>query len=150
MLKRPITFTDFEGQKITEDFYFNISRAELIEMEVSEVDGMKATIEKIIAAQDMKSLIQEFKKIILDSYGVKSEDGRRFIKSEENRLAFSQSVMFDTLFMELATNESSAANFIMGVLPADMAAELAGKAPQDKPQGLPPMPPTPKKPLTAI
>lgn len=143
MLKRPITSTDFDGNTTTEEFYFNISRVELIEMEVSELDGLKATIEKIVATKDMKSLIKEFKKIILDSYGIKSEDGKRFVKSQELRDEFAQSGAFDVLFMDLATNETAAANFIMGILPSDMAEQLANATPQDKPKGLPPQPPKP-------
>jgi len=146
MLKRNITFTDFNDVKVTEEFYFNISRAELIEMEVSEVDGLKAAVEKIIASKDMKSLIREFKKIVLDSYGVKSEDGKRFIKTEQLRDEFAQSAAYDVLFMELCTNETSAANFIMGILPTELAAELNNLSPQDKPKGLPPLPMRPPKP----
>jgi hypothetical protein len=142
MLKRPITFTDFNDEVHTEEFYFNISRAELIEMELSEVEGLKATIERIIAAKDMKSLVHEFKKILLDSYGVKSEDGKRFIKSPEVRDDFAHSAAFDVLFLELCTNETSAADFIMGILPKDMAEQLAHATP-DKPKGLPPRPPQP-------
>ena len=151
MLKRNITYEDFDGNWATEEFYFNIGKAELIEMELSEVDGLKATIEKIVASGDIKSLIKEFKKVVLGSYGVKSEDGKRFIKSPELSLAFSQTPAFDVLFMDLATNDKFAADFIMGVLPKDMVAQLEAAKVQDKPDKppaafalpkQPPMPPT--------
>lgn len=148
MLKRPITYTTYDGDEITEDFYFNVSKADLIEMELSEVDGLKTTIEKIIAAKDIRSLINEFKKIVLGSYGEKSEDGKRFIKSEEFSKNFSQSAAYDVLFVELTTDDVAATTFIKGILPPDMVGELDKAIPQDKPKEapkpfkLPPMPPT--------
>lgn len=155
MLKRAITYHNFDGEKVTKDYYFNIGKAELIEMELSEVDGLKAAIQKIIKAGDMKSLVNEFKKIILASYGQKSEDGERFIKSPELSLQFSQTAAFDSLFMDLATNETAAAIFIKGVLPADMVAQLDVAATQDKPTSVPeafklPKPPQPPMPPTSV
>lgn len=155
MLKRAITYHNFDGEKVTKDYYFNIGKAELIEMELSEADGLKAAIQKIIKAGDMKSLVNEFKKIILASYGQKSEDGERFIKSPELSLQFSQTAAFDSLFMDLATNETAAAIFIKGILPADMVAQLDVAATQDKPTSVPeafklPKPPQPPMPPTSV
>jgi hypothetical protein len=153
MLKRAISYEDFDGNKVTEELYFNISKVELIEMELSELDGLKATIDRIVKAGDMKSLIKEFKKIILDSYGVKSEDGKRFIKSEQLRTEFSQGLAYDALFMDLCTNETAAANFIKGVLPKDMIAKYEELNVPDQPTEVPKafkLPPQPPMPPSAV
>ncbi len=124
MLKRDITYQDFNDEKVTDTFYFNITKSEIIELEVETKEGMDATIKKIIETKDNKTLIAEFKRIILLAYGEKSGDGKRFIKSDESREAFSQTAAFDTLFIELATEEEAAANFIKGVLPKELSAEI--------------------------
>ncbi len=124
MLKRDITYQDFNDEKVTDTFYFNITKSEIIELEVETKEGMDATIKKIIETKDNKTLIAEFKRIILLAYGEKSADGKRFIKSDESREAFSQTAAFDSLFMELATEEEAAANFIKGVLPKELSAEI--------------------------
>lgn len=122
MLKKTITYTDFFDQERTEDFYFNLSRSELSEMEASAEGGMIRFIEKIIQTVDRKKLVELFKDLILKSYGEKSDDGRRFIKSKELAEAFSQTPAYDILFMELSSNDEAAANFIKGVIPPDLAA----------------------------
>jgi len=143
MLKRNITYKDFEGDVRDEIHYFNLTGAELVEMEVSEEQGLEAAIKRIVAAGDKKQLIQEFKKIILASYGEKSEDGRHFMKSDEIRNRFACSAAYSSLFLDLATNEDAGAKFIKGVLPEEFLASLKD---QDKPTGLPrigPKPPLP-------
>lgn len=144
MLKRDITYEDFNGETLTETFYFNLTKTEIIELEVGYKQGLEETIKAIIKAEDNKSLIAEFKKIVLLAYGIKSEDGRRFIKNDQLREEFSQSAAYDALFMELALNQDSAANFIMGIIPRDLSIDL------DKPEPpkmvnvpLPPVPPPP-------
>lgn len=117
MLKRTIKYTDYNDNETTEAFYFNLTKSELVEFEVSYKDGFQDTLERIIATDDREKLIAEFKKIILASYGQKSDDGKRFIKSDELRTEFSQSAAYNELFMELATNENAAADFINGVMP---------------------------------
>ncbi len=124
MLKRDITYQDFNDEKVTDTFYFNITKSEIIELEVETKEGMDATIKKIIETKDNKTLIAEFKRIILLAYGEKSADGKRFIKSDESREAFSQTAAFDTLFIELATEDEAAANFIKGILPKDLSSEI--------------------------
>lgn len=131
MLKREIKYTDFEGKEGLEIAYFNLTKSELIELEVEYDSGLEATIKRIIGTNDRKALIAEFKRIILLSYGKKSDDGRRFIKSEELREEFAQTAAYDALFLELATNDEAAADFIKGVLPPDMV------------QGIEPMLPPP-------
>lgn len=124
MLKRSITYTDFNDKEATEVFYFNISKSELLELEVSTEEGFGESLKKIVAAENSKVLIETFKKIILEAYGQKSEDGKRFIKNDKLREEFSQTAAFNALFMELATNDNAASEFIRGIMPADMSAEL--------------------------
>ena len=137
MLKRTINYTDFDGNNHSEVFYFNMSKSELIELDVSHKSGFAENIQRIIAAEDRQALIAEFKNLILVSYGVRSEDGKRFVKSDELRNELEQSAAYDALFMELATNDQAAAEFINGVIPQ----ELRGNAPETKTPSLPPPPP---------
>lgn len=141
MLKRTITYTDFDDNVVSEVHYFNISNSELIELNVQYEGGAQAFFQRIVEAQDGKAIIEQFKKLILFAYGQKSEDGKRFVKSDALREEFSQTIAFDALFMDLATNTESAAQFVNGVIPKDLAAKVKAMTPQDKPTG-PPMPPS--------
>lgn len=121
MLKKTITYEDFDGNQRTEDFRFNISKAEVLEMQSSINGGMSTFLEKIIGEQDSKQLIEYFKDLILKSYGEKSLDGKHFIKSKELSEAFSQTEAYTELFMELAFNAEAASNFVNAVLPKNMS-----------------------------
>ena len=125
MLKRDITYEDYNGEQVTETFYFNLTKSEIIELEVSYKGGLEGFIQAIIQAEDNKTLVAEFKKIVLLSYGEKTPDGKRFVKNDELREAFSQTAAYDSLFMELAMNDESAANFIKGIIPSDLSREVA-------------------------
>lgn len=125
MLKRPITYTDFDDNVVTEDFYFNLTKSEMIELIVEKDEGLDEWLKRIVAMEDRRELISEFKRIILLTYGVKSPDGKRFVKSDELRSEFAQTPAYDALFMELATNENAAADFINGVMPKDLREEAA-------------------------
>lgn len=125
MLKKSVTYTDYNGVERTEDFYFNLSKAELMEMELSTTGGLAEMIQKIVAAQDGPAIIKLFKELVLKAYGEKSPDGKRFIKSAEIAEAFSQTEAYSDIFMELATDADAAAKFVNGILPADMAKEAA-------------------------
>ena len=118
MLKKTITYTDYNGTERTEDFYFNLSKAEIMEMEMGVEGGLVEMINKIVAAKDAPAIIAIFKKLILQAYGEKSADGKRFIKSEEIATAFSQTEAYSDLYMELATNADEAAKFVNGIVPA--------------------------------
>lgn len=120
MYVKEITYTDFNGIKRTEKFYFNLTKAEILDMQLTTTGGMTEYISKIIAAQNTPELISLFKKLILASYGVKSDDGRRFIKNDEVRDDFAQTQAFSDFYMELTTNDEAASDFIKGVLPADI------------------------------
>ena len=122
MLKKTITYIDYNGTERKEDFYFNLSKAEIMEMEMGTTGGMVEMINKIIAAQDAPAIIDMFKKMILKAYGEKSADGKRFIKSKEISEAFSQTEAYSQLFMELATDADAASKFVNGIVPAQETA----------------------------
>lgn len=130
MLKKTITYTDYNNVERTEDFYFHLSKAEIMEMEMSVTGGFAQMLNKIIASQDAPSIIKVFKDLLLKAYGEKSEDGKRFVKSEEISNAFAQTEAYSILFMELATDADAAAHFINNIIPADMAQEIAKQQPQ--------------------
>lgn len=117
MLKETRTYTDFNGVERTEDFYFNMTEAELMELELGTTGGLSEMINKITATKDAPQIIAIFKKIVLLAYGEKSADGRRFAKSDEIREGFAQTQAYSDIFMELATNEQKATAFIKGIMP---------------------------------
>lgn len=117
MLKKTITYVDYNGTERKEDFYFNLSKAEIMEMEMGTTGGMVEMINRIVAAQDAPAIIDVFKKMILKAYGEKSADGKRFIKSKEISEAFSQTEAYSQLFMELATDADAASKFVNGIVP---------------------------------
>ncbi len=125
MLKKTITYVDFNGDEVSEDFYFHLSKAELVELEMSHEGGLTEQMRRIAQAQDGKAIIAEFKNIILGSYGQRSPDGRRFIKNQALRDEFESTEAYSTLFMELVTDAEKAAEFVRGVIPQDLAEEAA-------------------------
>lgn len=131
MLKKTITYTNYNGEEITEDFYFNLTKAEIMEMEMTTDGGMSEYLQQIVKAKDTAEIMKIFKKILLESYGKKSPDGRRFIKNDELREEFSQTEAYSQLFMQLATDAEEAAKFINAVVPKDVAASA------DKPTLMP-------------
>lgn len=120
MLKKTIPYTDFNGNERKEDFYFHLMESEIAEMELSTTGGFTESIQRIIQTQDVPEIIKQFKKIILKAYGVKSPDGKRFEKSEELSREFSQTNAYSKLFMELATDDKAAAEFLNGVVPEEL------------------------------
>lgn len=120
MLKKTMTYTDYNGVERTEDFYFNLTKAELMEMEMSTAGGMAEMITAIVNAKDAPAIIKIFKDLILKAYGEKDADGKRFRKSPEISAAFSETEAFAELFMELATDADAAAKFVNGIIPAGM------------------------------
>lgn len=124
MLKKTIKYTDYNGVERTEDFYFNLNKAEIMEMQLTTVGGLDAYLKKIVSAQDMPTLMRIFKDLVLKSYGVKSDDGRRFIKNDQLREEFEQTEAYSILYMELSTDAEAAAAFVNGIIPADVAKQL--------------------------
>ncbi len=120
MVTKEITFTDYNGQERKEKYQFNFTKAELTEMELSVNGGLSAMMERIKETDDRPELMRIFKDLILKAYGVKSADGKRFVKSEELRTEFSQTEAYSELYMELVTNTDSAINFFNGLIPNDL------------------------------
>lgn len=127
MLKKLITYTDYNGVERTEPFYFNLSKAELMEMELGVTGGMTEMLNKIIAAKEAPSLMKTFKEMIMKSYGIKSDDGKRLIKSEELSIAFTQTEAYSVLFMELITDDKAAADFVNAIIPNELKDEVAAQ-----------------------
>lgn len=132
MLKKTITYTDYNGVERTEDFHFNLTKAEIMEMEMGTSGGLAEMIQRIVKAQDAPAIIKVFKDLVLKAYGEKSADGKRFMKSDEIREGFAQTEAYSQLFMELATDADAAAKFVNGIVPADMAKQAASIAPAAK------------------
>ena len=125
MLKKTITYVDYNDVERTEDFYFNLSKAEVMEMQMSTTGGLAEMIQRIVSAQDAPAIIKVFKDLVLKAYGQKSPDGKRFIKNEELTAEFAQTEAYSQLFMELATDADAAAAFVNGIVPADVAKQVA-------------------------
>ena len=131
MLKKIITYTDYNNVERTEPFYFNLSKAELMEMELGVTGGMTEMLNKIINAKDGPSLMKTFKEMIMKSYGVKSDDGKRLIKSEELSIAFTQTEAYSVLFMELITDDKAAADFVNGIIPNEIKDKVSDQTDQN-------------------
>lgn len=121
MYKKTITWTDYDGKEVTEDFYFNLTRAEIMDMELGTEGGLEQMLTRIVKAQDYVELSKYFKQIILMSYGEKSPDGKRFVKLRQDgskpSLDFQQTEAFSMMYMELATDDKAAAEFINAIIP---------------------------------
>lgn len=121
MLVMTETYEDFDGNKRTEDFMFNLTEAELTEMEVSQDGGLSYYLEKIAKEVDGAKIVSFMKKFVLAAYGVKSPDGKHFIKSEEVRKDFETSAAYSQIFMKLATDADEAAKFFNGIIPKSLS-----------------------------
>lgn len=130
MLKKHVVYTDYNGNERKEDYYFNLNKAELMEMEMSTSGGLAEMIQQIVASQDAPLILKVFKDLVLKSYGQKSLDGKRFIKNDQLREEFEQTEAYSMIFMELATDADAASKFVNGIMPADLA---------DQQKSLPPM-----------
>ena len=120
MLKKTVTYVDYNGVERTEDFYFNLSKAEVAEMELSVEGGFSKMLEEIVKSNDNVRIVELFKQMVLKAYGEKSADGKRFVKSKELSEAFSQNEAYSEIFMELALDEKAAAAFVNGIMPANL------------------------------
>lgn len=143
MFKRSITYTDFNDKEVTEELYFNLSKTELISMEVSMEGGLGEYLQRIVKEQNPQILVEQFKWLILQCYGEKSEDGKRFEKSDAIREAFTHTAAFDQLFWELATNADAGGDFVNGVMPKNLVEDAKALAQDAPPSPLlnPPKPP---------
>lgn len=130
MIKLTKTYMDFNDVERTEDFFFHLTKAEVMEMEMSTSGGMAEMIQRIVAAQDTPAIIKVFKDLVLRSYGQKSPDGKRFIKTEELTEEFMQTNAYSDIFMELATDANKAAEFVNGIMPKDIQKDLEKELPK--------------------
>ncbi len=128
MIKLTRTYMDFNDVERTEDFYFHMTKAEVMEMEMSTSGGMAEMIQRIVAAQDIPAIIKVFKELVLKAYGQKSPDGKRFIKTAEQTEEFAQTNAYSDIFMELATDADKAAEFVNGIMPSDIQKQLPKNA----------------------
>jgi hypothetical protein len=129
MLKKSITFTDFNGQEQTEEHYFNLTKAEILEMEMTGPNNsFHDHLQSVMKSENGQLIMDAFKSILFKSYGIKSDDGKRFIKSDQITLDFSHSGAYDVLFVELVTDAGKAAEFINGLVPAELAQAAASQA----------------------
>ena len=130
MLQKSIKYVDYNGVEREETFLFNLTKAELMEMELGTTGGLTEMIQKIIQTNDQPSIIKIFKELILKAYGEKSADGKRFIKTDEHgnplSRAFSETEAYSNLFMELSTDDKAAAAFVNGIIPEGLSKELEG------------------------
>ena len=137
MLKKEITYEDFNGDEVTETLYFNLSTTELLEMETGVEGGLQRSLERIIEEQNIRKIIEEFKRILLAAYGQRSDNGKRFIKSDELREEFQQTAAFDALFMQMAEDPVGAATFVTGILPKKLTEASAKQGLDGIPKGVP-------------
>lgn len=128
MIKKTITYTDYNGNERTEEFYFNLTKADITKMELSVKGGLAEMIKRIVDAQDTPAIIDVFEDLIKRAYGVKTPDGRGFVKRPEDLEAFMATEAYSQLFMELATDADAASKFVNGIVPADMAKQIAEEA----------------------
>jgi hypothetical protein len=125
MLIREVTYTNIDGETVTEPFHFNLTRAEVIEMQVSYKGGLGEAMQRILRTKDTEQIVALIKKLILTSYGIRSDDGKHFQKSEEIRQNFVDCFAYDALFMELTNNDESAATFLKGIMPKEVREDIA-------------------------
>lgn len=141
MHKKTITYNDFDGNKRTEDAYFNLTKSEMIEFALDLPDGVSDTVDKDtleknpdMAASKLSNMLGKkgvynfIKDLVLKSYGVKKEDGRRFAKQDENGrplyIEFAQTMAFEAVMEEFRNNDVAAAEFVKAVIPGDTANKI--------------------------
>ena len=125
MYKKTITYTDFDGNEITEDLFFNLSKTEIVKSNFSTAGGLENKLRKMVNEKNMQAIAEIFNELIGMSYGVKSDDGKHFVKSPEVRAQFENSAAYDAVYMELLQNVDSALGFLRGILPSELSKELA-------------------------
>lgn len=134
MYGKKMKYVNYNGEERERKFYFNLNKAELLEMELSTNGGYETYINRIIETRDQAELIRIFKDLILRSYGVKSDDGERFIKNQQLIDEFVQTEAYSDLFMELATNAEAATEFVNGIIPPALAVEVQKELAKQKQQ----------------
>lgn len=124
MIKKTITYTDYNGQSQTEDFYFNLSKIELTRLDLSKDGGYESMINKIISEGNVSKIFEMLEEIVTLSYGEKSEDGKQFVKNDTIRQNFVNSAAYQELVFELISDENAAAKFVTGIVPQDLQGQM--------------------------
>jgi hypothetical protein len=132
MLTKTIKATDFDGKEYEETLYFNLTESELMELELGTEGGFTKMLQNSMNKNNVPALMKAFKEILLKSYGEKSADGRRFIKSDKITEDFLNSASYDAIYMELITNADAASAFINGVVPKKLSEKAKTKEVQDQ------------------
>jgi hypothetical protein len=144
MLKKTITYEDFNGDMVTEDHHFHLSKADLVELEMSRPGGLSAYLQNIVNSEDGVMIMKEFKELLLKSYGIRTPDGKRFLKNDEIRDGFASSEAYSAVFMELIMDAEAASAFVNGIVPSSLNADMAKLEAKKATVEAPPTPP--KKP----
>ncbi|MBO7452210.1 MAG: hypothetical protein J6U54_17930 [Clostridiales bacterium] len=118
MVKKTLTYKDFDGNERTEDFYFNLLPKELMDLQTSMKGGLSQMLDKIIKENDQNALYKYFEQLVLVAYGVKSMDGRTMDKSDAAKEDFKSTVAYSDIYMDLATDAKAATDFVNGILPS--------------------------------
>lgn len=124
MLKKTVTYKDFDDVERTEDFYFNLTEAEITDMNLDENANLAEKIQSIINSKDMKQIKDYFQWIVIKAYGVKSDDGRKFMKSPEIIADFKATQAYSDIWMELAYDADAASEFVNGIMPKNLVAQI--------------------------
>ena len=132
MLTKTITYQDFDGNDITEEFCFNLTKSELTKMQLSKDGGLAEWLERMINSRNNKEIMNAFEQILLKAYGIRSDDRKRFIKSEEISREFQQTNAYDILFMDLIENETKMADFINALMPKDVSDKIKDRPVEEK------------------
>lgn len=127
MYTKKITYTDYNGEQRTEPFYFNLNKGELIKLQLSKNGGYQAFLRRLLDTNDQAEIIKVFDQFIKDAYGVKSDDGKRFIKNQEVLDEFTQSEAYSELLTELISDEKAQLEFIQGLMPAEYMQQIASE-----------------------
>lgn len=134
MLKKTVTYTNFNDEVCTEDLYFNLTKAEIVELQWSKKEGLDVMLANMVKAKDTPELLSTLKTFVLKAYGIKTEDGRRFDKNDQIREDFKNSAVYSEVFTDLIETDEKAFEFILGVIPKDIADEVRANIAMNKPQ----------------
>lgn len=132
MLKKTMTYEDCEGNKVTEDFWFNLTQAEIVKLNYYCPGGLEVYAKRCEKDGRYYDILELFEKIICMAYGEKSADGKRFIKSKELTESFIQTEAYSNLFMELISNPEAGQIFIKGITPKGFVNSTQNKLPMGK------------------
>lgn len=125
MIKKTVTYKNFNDVEVTEDCYFNYTESQLADLEMSVGGGLSATLRSLSAAQNETELYKFFRQLILGAYGIKSADGRKFMKSKEISEDFEQTAAYNAIFMELVTNTDKAIEFVNNLIPESLKEKMS-------------------------